>query len=186
MLKKKNRGNYKGGKNITCIHCGKDFYCWPYQLKEGRKFCSQSCYYQWQKGQPKPKPANFSETMRKVNPPAGRKIKKRAKGGYVYVFRPNHPNARQVSPDFGYVSEHVVIMANHIKRPIIQGEVIHHINGVKDDNRIENLLLCGNSSKHNKIHTKMEEFIEELIKEGLVFYDRGINEFKRTKKFKIG
>ena len=37
--------------------------------------------------------------------------------------------------------EHVATMEQHLKRRLLEGEHIHHINGVKDDNHIENLEL---------------------------------------------
>lgn len=178
-------GREKKGKHIKCKQCGKEFYIYPHELKQGRSLCSQSCYYEWQKGKPKPKPENFSETMRKVNPPKGRKIKKGGKGGYVWIYRPNHPNARQAPPDYGYVQEHVMVMADYLGRMIQPGECIHHLNRKPSDNRIENLVLCPEPKDHNAIHRAMEHFVEDLIKEGRVEYDRETKRFRLKEGFCI-
>lgn len=57
--------------------------------------------------------------------------------GYVRVRRPDHPNA---SPS-GWLLEHHVVLTQHLGRALRPGENVHHLNGQRDDNRLENLEL---------------------------------------------
>jgi hypothetical protein len=68
--------------------------------------------------------------------------------GYIFIYSPNHPNKTKM----GYVLEHRLIMEKHLGRYLTKDEVIHHINHIKDDNRIENLMLL----KNNGVHTSLE------------------------------
>lgn len=75
----------------------------------------------------------------------GRKI---SKIGYVSFYQPNHPFANHD----GYVYEHRIMMEKLLNRYLEPKEVVHHINGIRYDNRIENLRLFFNQSEHIKFH----------------------------------
>ena len=49
------------------------------------------------------------------------------------------------------VRKHRVIMTTFLGRPLTRNEIVHHINGNKKDNRIENLMLM-TQSEHSRLH----------------------------------
>lgn len=60
------------------------------------------------------------------------------KAGYLMVRQPGHPRGAANS---GYVFEHILVTEMMIGRYLTPGETVHHRNGVRDDNRVENLEL---------------------------------------------
>jgi len=72
---------------------------------------------------------------------------------YVKIKMPNHPNATK----HGYVTEHRLVMEKHLGRYLKKHEVVHHINEVRNDNRIENLGLFTDRATHTKYHYDLQK-----------------------------
>ncbi len=68
---------------------------------------------------------------------ACKKGKYKTVAGYVLIHAPGHLSASKK----GYMLEHRLVMEKHLGRYLMPKEIVHHINGIKDDNRIENLEL---------------------------------------------
>jgi hypothetical protein len=67
------------------------------------------------------------------------------KDGYVEIYSPNHPNRKKHTH---YILEHRLVIEEHLGRTLLRTEVVHHVNGDKQDNRIENLELFGSNAEH--------------------------------------
>lgn len=68
--------------------------------------------------------------------------------GYVHELCHGHPHA---DPQ-GYVRQHRLVMEKHLGRFLAPEEVVHHIDGDRKNNVIENLRLFPNESEHRRHH----------------------------------
>lgn len=104
----------------NCVKCGECFYAAP---SNAARYCSRRCHLLGG-GHP--------------NWRGGRTTQK----GYVLVrVDERDPIATAMGSRRGYVPEHRLILARSLGRPLLPTEHVHHVNGVKTDNRPENLEL---------------------------------------------
>lgn len=75
-------------------------------------------------------------------------------GGYVVLSgQHDHPNACM---PYGTLQEHTKVMSEILGRPLLAGESVHHKNGVRHDNRPENLELWRNQRPGQRVEDMVE------------------------------
>lgn len=147
-----------------CLQCGNKFKTLHHDYSK-RIYCSQECSNKSKIGKPSPNkgkkyPPLSKEARIKISiAQRGRKHSKETckkignaqigsknhswkggkhinYGGYIVIYKPEHPFASGK-----YIMEHRVIMEQILGRYLEPFEIVHHRNGIKTDNRPENLQI---------------------------------------------
>src|SRR3990167_665119 len=130
---------YPNGKRYPlyerrCLECDSKF--WTLHKSSKGIFCNKSCQGKY-----------YYKGDRNYFWKGGRQ---KTSQGYIHIWNPYHPRAMKNK----YVPEQVLVMEKYLGRFLVVGEVVHHINGIKTDNRIENLNLLSDS-EYRKLHGRI-------------------------------
>ena len=87
-----------------------------------------------------------------------RPIRRKPVRGYIKIYMPEDPMADKR----GEVYEHRLVMSKIIERPLKNWEIVHHINGIRDDNSPKNLELYPKNSKNHLVMDLMRRRINKL------------------------
>ena len=77
--------------------------------------------------------------------------------GYVFIYKPEDPRAPIRNP---YIAEHILVAESVLGKTLPIKAEVHHINGIRDDNRKENLIICENKAYHLMLHRRQKKFKE--------------------------
>lgn len=88
-----------------------------------------------------------------------------------------HPSGRAK-----YKKEHILIYEKFLGREMktqqgMMGEQIHHIDGDKMNNSLENLLFCEDTRVHRLVHCQLEEVALEAVRLGLIKFDNNLKKY---------
>lgn len=170
---------------LFCQQCKKEFAIPNAWVKAGRrKFCSRECKTQSQIGIVGKAHARFGkkhseESKQKMSANrkglAAKEKSPRWKGGVYYdsrnyrylmletLSREDQDLVRSMATKSNYVAEHRLVMARVLNRPLTKREVVHHLNGDKIDNRIENLQLFP-KGEHSRRHREIDKELSRAKK----------------------
>jgi hypothetical protein len=82
--------------------------------------------------------------------------------GYRYVPVPDHE--RRLSGGAAYLAEHRLVVARALGRPLVDDENVHHRNGDRLDNRLENLELWSRSQPYGQRVEDKADHAEEILR----------------------
>lgn len=135
------RTNFKSKSgHLNCFKCRKN-------LKVNCKLCSKEIRVN-----------NSGKCLDCFNKTRNKAFRRKNKSGYILILKPEHPRAHN-----GYVLEHILVMEDFLGRKVVSPETVHHKNGKRDDNHIENLELWTKAHPSGQRVVDLVEWAREIL-----------------------
>lgn len=137
----------RNGQYYSCPVCGKQVYRTPGQLKRTKVvYCSRECF----------KAVNglrMTELNRELNPTRMTQTTKQK----IREQRLKETENRVGYPKVYGRHEHRIVAEQMLGRPLNHGEVVHHIDRNKQNNKPENLMVFSSQAEHAKWHKEHDK-----------------------------
>lgn len=95
--------------------------------------------------------------------------KVRMLNGYRVIYEPKHPSSMKSENWNGWIYEHIFLAEKMMKRKLLDNEVVHHLDGQRDNNDITNLLVL-----YRCQHTKLHEWLKNGAFNGKPLNENGV------------
>ena len=158
---------------IRCDWCGRFFEKESCRITP-HNFCCRKCLADFSSKKKNPDGyatlkdfTNVSTTFRRLNSELNKKRMTPAVREKLRKARMNSGEGKTYTKFYGR-HEHRVVAEQLLGRPLPPGEVVHHIDGNKRNNRSENLRVFSSQAEHAKFHAEFNWFINELRKMGAI------------------
>lgn len=182
---------------ITCIKCGSEIIKKKSESRLdyfNRSFCTHKCFLEYRKKNgvsketkekmsaahsgKKKSPESIKKTLltKSKNPILGKNTKAWKGGyyrdgkGYVFVYCPDHPSARD-----RHMAVHRLVVEKQLGRYLLSTEHVHHVNENVADNSIKNLMAFKSRSAHQRFHKN-----EDSVKPEEIIFDGRYLHFEKT------
>ena len=97
-----------------------------------------------------------------------------ASDGYVQIYQGLRKHRK----------EHFLVIEQAIGRTLLPTEIVHHVDGDKQNNKLENLVLLTNEKEHRAAHNSLYSLSCLLVRQGVIVFDRRTNSYKAVDKLR--
>jgi len=129
----------------ACIDCGRERWVATYTDGTTKWFRCKSCGG---------KQASMKRDIKGENHPGWQGGGYRHSQGYMMVYLDPSDSLYPMANGLHYVLEHRLMVARSLGRCLQPQEVVHHKNGIRGDNRLENLELFDSHRQHMREHSR--------------------------------
>lgn len=144
----------------------------PYYEHAGRNALGR-----FEKGAPQPKSEAHRRAIGEAQRRAWQTKRQRMPVGSKWIDAGGYVRVKVVEGKGRWALEHVLVMETILGRKLVLGEIVHHIDGDRQNNSDENLYLCRDHAHHMEVERQLKETFRAMLKSGKVTFCQALGEY---------